>query len=88
MSKTEKDLIMNPFRLKKARPDLWPLFIGILQKESPQHYEMFVNDPVVNGFLTGFEARITVKVKDLPVSAQELIFKAMKEAQQRMKQND
>jgi len=87
MAETKKDLIMNPFRLKKARPDLWPIFTGILKTDAPKYYDMFVNDPVITGILTGFEARITVKVIDLPVRAQELVYKAMNEAQQRIKNN-
>jgi hypothetical protein len=83
----EQELIMNPFRLKAARPELWPIFTAILKNDAPKYYDMFVNDPVITGFLTGFEARITVKVNDLPKRAQDLVYKAMKEAQERMKQN-
>lgn len=85
MVKTHKDLIMNPFRLKSARPELWPIFTKILHEDAPKYYELFVNDPIITGLLTGFEAKITVKVKDLPPRAQELVYKAMKEAQERMK---
>lgn len=84
----EPQLIMNPFRLKEARPDLWPEFLNILKVDAPDYYEMFINDDFVTQAIASFGARITVKVNNLPPRAQDLIHKAMKEAQQRMNNDE
>lgn len=83
------DLVMDPNRLKTARPDLWPIFLQILKEEAAGYHEMFVADPVMDGLLKTFEgSKLTVKVSDLPQQAQDLIYQAMTEAKQRMAANE
>lgn len=81
--------VMDPYRLKEARPDLWPIFIQILKEEAPDYHKMFVADPVIYELLKTFEgSKLTVEIKNLPQRAQDLIFKATAEAIERMKQNE
>jgi len=80
-------LIMDPNRLKRARPDLWPEFLQILLDDGPKFHEMIVINPTVNYLLEELEGRLTIDVGDLPKRAQDLIYAATKEAQHRAKQN-
>jgi len=83
-----KNLIMDPNRLKKARPDLWPVFLGILFEEAPDFHEMITNSPTIRVLLDKLDGKLTFKVSDLPTRAQALIYKATEEAKQRDAKND
>ncbi|MCK4871074.1 MAG: hypothetical protein KAS93_08195 [Gammaproteobacteria bacterium] len=81
----EQELIMEPNRLKNARPDLWPPFLLILKQDAPEFYEMLTQDENVKELMSRFESKLTIKVDDLPQRAQQLVYEAMKEAQERLK---
>lgn len=81
------ELIMDPRRLEKARPDLWPEFIKILLDDEPKFHQMIITNPTVNYLLEKLNGKLMIKVGDLPQRAQDLIYRATEEAQQRAKQN-
>ncbi len=83
-----KNLIMDPNRLKNARPDLWPVFLKILKDDSPDFHEMITNSPTIKVLLDKLDGKLTFKVCELPSRAQALIYKATEEAKQRAKLND
>ena len=84
----EKNLIMNPERLKKMRPDLYPTFIEILKKEAPGYYKLIVNSPEMDKVVKMFDTKMTIEVSDLPQNAQDLVYQAMKEATERNNKNE
>lgn len=81
-------LIMDPNRLKQARPDLWPEFLQILLDDEPKFHQMIVTNPTVNYLLEKLSGKLMINVGDLPQRAQDLIYKATNEAQQRAKRNE
>ena len=84
---SDNELIMDPRRLERARPDLWPEFLQILLDDEPKFHEMIVTDPQINYLLEKLNGKLMIKVGDLPKRAQNLIYRATEEAQQRAKQN-
>ena len=83
-----KNLIMDPNRLKRARPDLWLVFLEILLEETPDFHEMITNSPTIKVLLEKLDGKLTFKVCELPERAQVLIYKATEEAKQRAIQNE
>lgn len=81
----EKKLIMDPERLEKMRPDLYPTFLDILKKEAPGYYKLIVNSPEIDKVVEMFDTKMTIEVSDLPQRAQDLVYQAMKEAIERTK---
>lgn len=81
---SDQPLEMNPFRLLKKRPDLWPEFIGILYEENEGLFKMFVNDPIIQDAIKNRGAKLTVLVADLPPRAQKLVLKASAEAMRKL----
>lgn len=86
MTKTN-ELIMNPRRLEQARPDLWPEFLQILLDDEPKFHEMIITNPTVNYLMEELNGKLMINVSDFPKRAQDLIYLAMNEAQQRAKKN-
>lgn len=84
---SDNKLIMDPSRLKQARPDLWSEFLQILLDDEPKFHEMIITNPTVNYLLEKLDGKLMINVGDLPRRAQNLIYKATEEAQQRAKQN-
>jgi len=84
----KNDLVMDPKKLKKMRPDLYPEFLNILKRESPDHYHLIIDSPEIDEVLDMFEAKMTIQVCELPQNAQALIYKAMNEAIERKKKNE
>lgn len=81
----KSDLVMDAKRLEKMRPDLYPEFLDILKKESPSFYHLIVDSPEMDKVMEMFEAKMTIRVYELPQKAQELVYKAMEEAIERNK---
>ena len=84
----KSDLVMDPKKLKKMRPDLYPEFLNILKNESPDHYHLIIDSPEIDEVLDLFETKMTIQVCDLPQNAQDLIYKAMAEAIEKRKENE
>lgn len=85
---SDKNLIMDPNRLKKARPDLWPVFLEILKEEVPEFHEMMINNSTMKILREKLSGKWMLKVHELPERAQKLIYQATEEAKQRAKLND
>ena len=83
----KNELIMDPRRLERARPDLWPEFLQILLDDEPKFHEMIITNPTVNYLMEELNGKLMINVEDLPKRAQDLIYRATEEAQQRATQN-
>lgn len=83
-----KNLIMDPNRLKKARPDLWPVFLKILEEEAPAFHEMMTNNSPMKILREKLRGKWMLKVHELPERARKLIHQATEEAKQRASPND
>lgn len=84
---SNKNLIMDPNRLKKAREDLWPVFLNIMKEDAPDYHEMIKDGSEIEVLLEQFSGKLKFKVDKLPERAQKLIHKATQEAKERAKLN-
>lgn len=84
----KNNLVMDAKRLEKMRPDLYPRFLEILKNEAHDYYDLITDSPEIEKVLEMFDTKMTIKVCDLPIRAQELIYQAMNEAIERNKKNE
>lgn len=84
----KNDLVMDAKRLEKMRPDLYPQFLEILKKDSPDYYHLIVDSPEMDKVAKMFETKMTIQVCKLPQKAQDLVYQAMTEAKERNNKNE